>query len=192
MDVIMDFNALNNFSGKMLASTPYTLYGTMFHKALIYVLSHTKEGSVGLIVNNPISSLPLSSLTKSANAIKNDFNIPIYLGGPVDLEKSFFLHSGDYDKDVLFKFQTGLAASANASIIEDIANNKGPAHSLFMLGYTYWYGGQLEFELENNLWIVLNFNYDQIFSEQNEQKWVNSLKTIDIKNFAFASQSGFS
>ena len=80
------------------------------------------------------------------------------------MERGFFLHTNEYNKNLLFNpINDGLAVSSNLQIIQDISNGVGPKQSLFIIGYTGWGADQLEFELENNLWIVSEPNLDLIF-----------------------------
>src|SRR4028118_2246322 len=99
----MTHTSFNNLSGKILIASPYMLQGDVFHKSLVYVLSHTPQGSVGLIVNHPVNRMPMKSLFKALDKnmeIGGDLTLPIYLGGPIELEKAFLLHSSDYDKNL--------------------------------------------------------------------------------------------
>lgn len=183
----------SNLSGKILIASPYSSMGEMFNKSLIYILSHTKNGSIGLIINHLVNCMPLKSLFKIMNkdyAVVDDFALPIFLGGPTEIERGFFLHSGDYDKNLLFKFDSNLAVSSNGEILKDIAAGDGPKNSLFMIGYTIWEPEQIEYELEHNFWIASDCDLDLLFLEQPEQKWQTALKRIGIENLQFASIPG--
>lgn len=189
----MTASTFTNLSGKILIASPYMLQGDVFHKSLIYVLSHTPEGSIGLIVNHPVNRMPMKSLFKALDKdmeVGGDLSLPIYLGGPIELEKAFLLHSGEYDKNLLFKFQDNLAVSSNAEILKDLAKGSGPASSMFIVGYTVWKQGELETELEDNFWLVTDCDKDLIFSEMNDQKWNTALKKLGIEDSQFASQIG--
>ena len=47
-----------------------------------------------------------------------------------------------------------LCISSNLEIIKDVMNNSGPKNIMLIVGYTGWKKGQLEEEVNNNLWIV--------------------------------------
>lgn len=188
-----------NLSGKILIASPYVPISDVFSKSVIYVLSHTEEGAVGLMVNHVVNRVPFDSffrnITNSTLTINtsNQYIFPVYLGGPVEKERGFFLHSSEYEKNILFKFQEeGICISSNTEIVKDIAEGNGPKESLFAIGYTGWEAGQLETEVENNLWIISNCEKDIIFSTVDEQKWINALKRIGIDNSCFSSRFGHS
>ncbi|BDU60046.1 UPF0301 protein [Candidatus Rickettsia kotlanii] len=181
----------HNLSGKTLVATPYVITKGIYHKSLIYMLSHTEEGAIGLIFNRLVNHIDLKSFFKIKNdEITTPIMVPIYLGGPIEHEKGFFLHSSDYNKNLLLDFHNDLAVSSNLEISEDIASGKGPKNSLFIVGYTAWKPGQLEEELEKNLWLVMDCNKEFIFADNPESKWHNALKHLGIDEIHFSSQIG--
>jgi putative transcriptional regulator len=178
----------SNLTGKILIASPYTMEGNVFYQSMIYVIQHNKEGSVGLIINHPVNNSPVNNLFKKMNEsidLKN-LDLEVHLGGPVEIERGFFLHTNEYSKNLLFSpIDDGLAVSSNTQIIKDISNGTGPKRSLFIIGYTGWAADQMEFELENNLWIVAEPNLDLIFDEAADAKWPKALSTLGISKYDF-------
>lgn len=180
----------SNLTGKVLIATPFMMEGNVFHKSLIYVIKHTDEGSIGLIFNHTIENIPMDNIIKKINNEKlihiNNLELDIHLGGPAEIARGFFLHSGEYDKEPLFNMNDhNLAVSSNIEILQDIANGNGPENSLFIVGYTIWNPGQMEFEMENNLWMVMEPNHDLIFHQESNQKWHKALSHLGIMNTDF-------
>lgn len=187
----MSDKSFDSLSGKTLIATPYVLAEGIFHKSLIYMLSHTEEGAMGLIFNNLVNYIELKSFFKIASdKIDPELTMPIYLGGPMEHERGFFLHSGDYDKNLLLQFPNNLALSSNSDVANDIASGCGPKDSLFIIGYTAWKAGQLEAEIKKNLWIVAECDNKFIFADHPEQKWHSALKDLGIDESCFTSQMG--
>ncbi|OZG32290.1 YqgE/AlgH family protein [Rickettsia endosymbiont of Culicoides newsteadi] len=179
----------DNLSGKVLIATPYMLDG-IFNKSLVYMLSHTAEGAMGLIFNNLVNHIEIKSFFKISDDQVGNIMMPIYLGGPVEHDRGFFLHSDDYNENLLLKFQNHLAVSSNPQIPHDIASGNGPKNSLFIIGYTSWKAGQLEAEIKDNLWIITDCDKDFIFSGRPEHKWHNALQNLGIKESHFTSRIG--
>ncbi|MDN3030982.1 MAG: YqgE/AlgH family protein [Candidatus Tisiphia sp.] len=179
----------DNFSGKVLIATPYMLDG-IFNKSLVYMLSHTAEGAMGLIFNNLVNHIEIKSFFKISDDQVGNIMMPIYLGGPVEHDRGFFLHSDDYNENLLLKFQNHLAVSSNPQIPHDIASGNGPKNSLFIIGYTSWKAGQLEAEIKDNLWIITDCDKDFIFSGRPEHKWHNALQNLGIKESHFTLRMG--
>lgn len=178
----------DNLSGKFLIASPFVLAGDVFHKTIIYVMSHTTEGAAGLIINYRLSKSPADFLLKlvSDKDLKLSDNIPVHLGGPVQLERGFLLHTNDYSKNTLFEFTHNLALSSNQEILDDMANGLGPKHSLFAIGYTKWDSNQLEEEIAKNLWIAAEADTDLIFNEKDYDKWHSALSNIGINEHSFS------
>ena len=58
----------------------------------------------------------------------------------------------------------------------------------FFLGYSGWGTGQLDEEVKNNSWIVINdFNIDVIFKKINESSWSKLLSSDSFKNKIFSN-----
>ncbi len=178
----------SDLTGKILIASPFAMEGNVFHKSLIYIIKHANEGSVGLIFNRPVRSALANSLF---NKPDTDFNfdnleLNIHIGGPVEVERGFFLHSSEYDKNLLFNPNQGeLAVSSNVQILQDIAAGIGPKNSIFIVGYTGWGSGQLDFELENNLWIIADPDQELIFSESDSDKWTKALNIVGVSSNYF-------
>ncbi|CAG2172372.1 unnamed protein product [Oppiella nova] len=119
-------------------------------------------------------------LSEVSDKVDDNLIIPIYLGGPVEHERGFFLHSDDYNKNLLLHSQNDIAVSSNPEIPQDIISGNGPKNT--------WKGGQLENELKNNLWIVADCDKELIFSDNPEKKWYAALKYLGIDMSCFASQ----
>jgi putative transcriptional regulator len=182
----------SNLTGKILIASPFAMQGNVFHKSLIYVIKHTDEGSVGLIFNHPINNASDNSLFKKMDPKINtdDLRLDIHLGGPVEVERGFFLHTGEYNKNILFDpSENNIAVSSNSQILQDIADGNGPHNSMFIIGYTGWSAGQLEFELENNLWLISEPNHDLIFLGKSEEKWSKALATLGISTSDFVDMN---
>ena len=187
---------IKDLSGKFLIASPYSLASDVFNKSLIYVVSHSDSGAMGLAVNNLVNKMPGNSimdLFKDQPPVSNSqLILPIYQGGPVDQERGFILHTLEYNKNPLIKVNpyTKLGISSNIEILRDIVIGEGPKRSLFMLGYSGWSEGQLENEIEQGMWIVADSSQDLIFADESEDKWSAALEQIGIEGSSFSPQIG--
>lgn len=178
----------SNLTGKILIASPYTMEGNVFHQSLIYVIHHGEDGAVGFIFNHLANNTPISKLFRKFDhdVDLKILSLGIHIGGPVEIERGFFLHSTDYNKNLLFRLEgSELAVSSNLEILKDITNGHGPDRSLFMVGYTGWTSGQMEFEIQNNLWIVAEPDNDLIFGTNNNLKWNTALAKLGIDSSCF-------
>ena len=116
-----------------------TMQDPRFKKTVIVMLDNDQDGSWGIVINKPLTTVSLGSLIhkskKMTNQQKELFNvkIPIYWGGPINQNKILILHSDDYKSETTKKFKK-LSISSDYKILFEIAKNNGPKKSLVILG----------------------------------------------------------
>lgn len=185
---------LNNLSGKFLIASPFVGMSEIFNKSLIYITDHNKDGAAGLIINYNLYIN--KKLNKSLNKMFFDdpqlksAKFEIFLGGPIEPEKGFIIHSNDYDKDLLTKCCNDISISCSVNTLKDIIKGNGPKRSLLVMGYTEWKAGQIEKEIANNLWIVAKSDVEIMFDAEYAKKWENALKSVGIDKNLFCGQIG--
>jgi len=179
-------------SGKLLIATPTISDESFFSRAVVYVVSHNENGAIGLVINHPLSDVNSTTIFSSFD-IKPTTDIrqmPIYFGGPIEAERGFILHTNDYNKDPVFKFDNEISLSSSLQILQDIAIGRGPDKSIFALGYAGWQDGQLESEIHSNSWLTIPFSHDLVFASDNTKKWVRAMDSLGINHYTFTSQAG--
>ena len=162
-----------------------TMQDPRFKKTVIVMLDNDQEGSWGLVINKPLTTVSLGSLIhkskKMTNQQKELFNvkIPIYQGGPVNENKILILHSQEYKNETTKNFKN-LSISSDYKILFEIADKKGPKKSLVILGISSWGDGQLEGEMEREGWALSEIDEDLIFEIDNTKKWLNAIDSSFI------------
>ena len=183
----------NYLKGKFYSSVKnYFLVATKkmrdprFKNTVIIMLENDEKGAWGLVINKPLSSIPLSSLIyksrDATNKQKELYNVkvPVYWGGPVNGNKILILHSEEYKNETTINFKN-ISISSDYNILFEIADNKGPKKSLVILGISSWGEGQLEGEMEREHWTLSEVNTDLIFEMNNTKKWLNAIKNSFIR-----------
>ena len=187
----------NSLEGKFLIASP-SMSDPRFSKCIIYMISDSKEGSMGIIINKPALNVSFESLLENVKInIKNSTTAKpkIFYGGPMDLDKGFILHSNDYStKEKFTKLGNNLILSSNFNILKDIIKGKGPSKSILAIGYAGWYSHQLINELKQNIWIETELDTEILFSKNVNKKWEFALEKVGInkKNIASSKFSSFS
>src|SRR3954469_22223470 len=69
-----------------------------FAETVVLMIQHDRNGAMGLVINRPVGELALSGLLDAIGekAETATGTVPVFQGGPVQLELSFVLHSSDY------------------------------------------------------------------------------------------------
>ena len=71
-----------------------TLDNTYFEKSIILLCNYNAEGAFGLIMNRPSSTKVEEILSPELNS-NNEFNIPVLIGGPVEPDSFWAIHTSD-------------------------------------------------------------------------------------------------
>ena len=157
-----------------------------FKNTVVIMLDHDEKGALGIVINKPLGYLPLSSLinkSKDKNMINKElynFEIPIFWGGPLDNNKILILHSNDYKNKTTKKYKN-ISISSDYKVLFKIAEKKGPKKSLVILGVSAWNIGQLEGEMEKEIWSLSEIDVDLIFETSNKQKWLKAINNSFIR-----------
>jgi putative transcriptional regulator len=154
----------------------------MFSKCLLYICEHHEQGALGVVVNRPIAMNLATLLSELGMAVSNSQaeSIPIYFGGPVEMERGFILHEpvGQWQSTISVTQNIGLTTSKD--ILESLGKEMQPEHVLIALGYSGWAPGQLEYELSQNAWLSTKSSPDVIFETPPEERLPATLKMMGI------------
>lgn len=148
----------NNFTkadpkrGSLLIADPM-MEELYFRRSVVMVLDvDTNKGFLGLTLNKETRITLHDLMPWWAKGM----NIPVYCGGPVDLERLFLLHSlGERIKgatEIIPGIYVGGDVEEILNYIEEGGEIEGKLR--FFLGYSGWSEGQLEREIERHSWAV--------------------------------------
>ncbi len=154
--------------GKILTSEPSIIGDTYFNRSIILLVEHGEEGSIGFILNKPMS-LNIKDLIPSI-----DSNFIIYNGGPVQQDNLYFIHNIPELINDSIKISDGLYWGGNFIKVSELINNGRIYKSdiRFFLGYSGWDAGQLKNELKTNTWILSENKYNKnIIKVVDENLW---------------------
>lgn len=181
-----------DLTGKLLVAMP-GMGDPRFAHAVIYMAAHSAEGAMGLIVNRSAEGVALSDVLAhlSADAPDDQSALGVHIGGPVETERGFVLHSEDYRSAMqTLDVAKGFALTATLDILEDIAAGKGPDRALLMLGYAGWGPDQLEGEIAQNGWLTCDASHELVFDLPDTEKWAAALATLGIDPLGLSAVAG--
>ncbi len=164
---------------RCLIATP-AIKDPIFASSLVYMCEHSESGSMGLVINHETSQILDDVFQQLDIQCENDTikNQPVYVGGPVQLEQGFVLHSnaGHWQNSV--EVSNGIHLTSSLDILQAVANGKGPQDYLVILGFSGWASGQLESELQQNSWLTASCDADLLFHQKSEDKWQVAFDTL--------------
>lgn len=182
-----DFIDKYSLMGKFLIATPMLRDDDIFSRSVVYICSHTNRGAMGLIINKPLENYTFSDLTLQLPLKRYEKlnEVSLYTGGPLERVRGMVLHSTDYMKDGTVEIADGIAVSSTNEIIADIAFDKGPDDKLVALGYSFWQPKQLEAEIYNNDWLVIDADKELLFRTKDADKWQRAIDETGIRMDSF-------
>ena len=168
--------------GRFLVAAPSMPDG-QFKKSVVFICKHDDDGALGIIVNNKVEDLPLGQVYKqlgievSAAAAEQ----PVLFGGPVETSRGLVLHSADYERKETLLIDGGMALTASLEILKDMADGSGPKQAWLALGHSGWQPGQLDREMQDNAWLVVDADAAMVFDPDLEAKWQRALDRLGGK-----------
>ena len=146
--------------GKILISTPF-YNDAFFNRSVVLLTDHSKEGSAGLVLNK-ITSVNLKNIRIDAQ---------VHLGGPVPSEQLFAIHNFSNCKKSQ-KLLPWLYIGYD-NLLLSLIEHKAIAtlRYKFFAGYSGWSAGQLDSEMERNMWVIGNATPELVFDTPSEKIW---------------------
>ena len=151
-------------AGKVLVATP-RLIDPNFFRTVILIVQHDAEGTVGVVLNRETSEIVGDHLPEwAAYAAEPGF---IHFGGPVEPEIAIGLSTST----------TGESTGVPGLSIVDLASEPESDSSPIRVysGYSGWGAGQLEAELAEGSWYVVQASPDDPFDAP-EGQWARILR----------------
>ncbi len=167
-------NNLKPAKGRLLLSEPF-MGDYYFGRAVILLAEHNAEGSFGLVLNKPVSKM-LSEVAKDFPGM----NVPLYIGGPVEPNRLFFIHMLGNEISDSIEVIKGLFWGGNMEDVRELAHLQKltPENSRFFLGYAGWGANQMEDELKRNSWAVTRASAEIIFKTKSELLWKKLIRKL--------------
>ncbi|MBS0538191.1 MAG: YqgE/AlgH family protein [Proteobacteria bacterium] len=168
--------------GRFLVAAP-SMPDERFQKSVVFICKHDDDGALGIIVNNKVDDLPLGHVYKQLGIEVPTVAAekPVLFGGPVETSRGLVLHSADYKRDETLLIEGGLALTASLEILKDMAGGSGPKQAWLALGHSGWSPGQLDREMQDNAWLVVDADQTLVFDPDFDAKWQRALDRLGGK-----------
>ncbi|MDT0630716.1 YqgE/AlgH family protein [Rubrivirga sp. S365] len=159
--------------GSLLVAEP-PMADPNFRRAVLLLCEHTTEGSYGLVLNRP-TGLSLSE----AAADPLPFDAELGLGGPVQPDTLHYLHPYDHLDGALPVCDDVFWGGSFDEVQEGArAGWLDASRFRFFVGYSGWGPGQLDAEVEEGSWIVLDGSAEVVFAEGSDALWRGVLRRL--------------
>ena len=183
--------SINSLQGQLLIASPH-IDDIRFKKSVIMICQHDAQSAMGLVINKQANSLKLGDLYEKLEIGAPRFAVedPVHIGGPVDSNRGFVLHSQDHMLPDSLAITNEISLTASVEILRDITGGVGPSHTIVSLGCAGWSAGQLDREMSENVWLNLPASTDLVFEHNRETLWQQAFDAIGINPAFFAGDIG--
>ncbi len=188
-------SSFSSLKGQLLIAMPQ-MNDPRFHRAVIFICVHDAKGAMGLVVNKPLPQPSFGEVLKQVGVSADKTidprieNMEVLSGGPVQGAHGFLLHSNDFSQKDTVHIDDLFSISGTVDSLRAIVNGYRPEKMLFTLGYAGWGAGQLERELQDNVWMTSPATYEIIFHSQTDEMWENAFAMIGVNPGMLSGISG--
>ena len=167
-------NDLSPSKGRLLISEPF-MGDYYFGRSVILLAEHNEEGSFGVILNKPVSA-------KFNEVLKDfpDFDATMYLGGPVETDSLFYIHTLGEQLEGATEILDGLYWGGDIEVLKELILLKkiDSKDVRFFIGYSGWGAEQLNTELKRNSWVITRSSKKRVLSTDPVMMWEKFLSKM--------------
>ena len=153
--------------GKLLVATP-PLTDPNFDRSVVYVLEHTPDGAVGVVLNRPLDEDPPGELMTWTPLMSHPATL--FAGGPVDEGALIALARLEGPVDGAWSQVTDGLGSIDLMLDPDEVAARVLDLRVFR-GYSGWGPEQLDDELAEGSWMVFGAELSDVFSTSPTNLW---------------------
>ena len=161
-----------------------------FARAVVLLCEYTDQGAFGLVVNRQMNE-PAWTLVKTEPAVRVDPDLRLWIGGPVDPQRTWVLTAdvtGDTDEQK--EIAPGVVLSASRALTLQVLQEPPSNRTRVVVGYAGWGPGQLESEIAASSWLTMDVDPSLIFDVPPEEMWEQALRRFGSDPSVFQTSSG--
>jgi putative transcriptional regulator len=169
--------------GKFLLAEPF-LEDPYFKRSVIFLVEHNEKGSLGFILNKPID-------LEINNALVGfpEYKESLYLGGPVQRDQLYFLHTLGDKIEKSIEVSKGIYWGGDFDAVKVMIEQKQIRSDeiKFFVGYAGWTDNQLDDEIKAKSWIVADAKPAEVFNHDSKHLWSSIMKGLGGKEYIIMS-----
>ena len=151
-----------------------------FARTVVLLTDYTDEGAFGLVVNRQMEE-PAWTLVKTDPPVRVDPNLKLWVGGPVDQQRTWVLMSeAQGPDDEQREICPGVLLSVSKELTLQLLQAPPSARARVLVGYAGWDRGQLDREIAASAWLTMEVDPALIFNTPPDQMWEAAMKSLGI------------
>ena len=178
--------------GHLLIATP-AIGDPRFERTVLLVCVHDETQAMALMLNRPMQGLRVPILLRRLGLGGKDVpEAPVLVGGPVERERGYVLHTDDYSAShSTLPVSPGLALTDTREVLDALGDpQRRPRRFLLALGYAGWGAGQLESEIRQGAWLTCEADETLVFGRDIDGRWAAALAKIGVQPERLSAQTG--
>lgn len=161
-----------------------------FAKTVVLLCNYDDTGAFGLVVNRRMEE-PAWTLVKTEPPVRVDPNLKLWVGGPVDPQRTWVLMSESQGPDEEQReICPGLLLSVSKDLTLQLLQAPPSTRARVIVGYAGWGPGQLDQEIAASAWLTLNVDPALIFNVPPDQMWEAAIRRLGADPSALQITSG--
>jgi len=161
-----------------------------FAKTVILLCDYTDQGAFGLVVNRQMTE-PAWQLIRTEPQVRIDPDVRLWVGGPVDLQRTWVLMSdAQGPDDEQSEIVPGVLLSVSRELTLRLLQAPPTSRARVLVGYAGWGPGQLDKELAASAWLTTLVDPGLIFGVPAEEMWETAIRRLGAEPAALQTSSG--
>ena len=162
--------------GILLIADPF-LKDPNFKRTVVFLCEHQDEGSFGFVLNKNYD-YTLNELVSGLD----DLRLPVYLGGPVQMDTIHFLHQYPAQIPGGTEVAKGIFWGGDfETALQLIRNGEADSSKIrFFIGYSGWGEGQLDEEMTRPGWFAADGRQEILFETPTAERWEATFRAEGI------------
>lgn len=158
-----------SLAGRLLVAAP-VLRDPNFDRTVVLVLSHDEDGAMGVVVNRP-TDVPITSILPAWQPVVSEPDV-VFKGGPVSLDSALGLAAlaDGGDEPLGVRRVLGRLAVVDLDAPPEVVS-PGVRGMRVFAGYAGWSRDQLEAEIDEGAWYVVDSEATDAFTDAADQLW---------------------
>lgn len=157
-----------SLAGRLLVAAP-VLRDPNFDRTVVLMLSHDDDGAMGVVVNRP-TDVPITSILPAWQPVVSEPDV-VFKGGPVGLDSALGLAAlADSEEPLGVRRVSGRLAVVDLDAPPEVVS-PGVVGMRVFAGYAGWSPDQLEAEIDEGAWYVVDAETSDAFSSSAENLW---------------------
>lgn len=164
-----------DYRGKLLIANPL-LSDSGVSESVFMVVDQVKTNLTTICINKPYQNGSSFNNVMLSLGLSSDYSdVPLYFGGIEAQNRVFVIHSMDWAGLTTVQLSDDIGFTTDLSILTAISSNQGPEYFKPCTGFNRWNRTELEEDIENSKFSVVQSNIEICFESDDDELWKNSL-----------------